>query len=200
MAKSQPYQPFPLRVLHGSIAALVILALFTGFLIYNVYDGRIGQLPIPTVPRIMGIHKLFGRLFLFIIPVFALYSFHAGRRRLWQEDSLKKLQDVGKPIWWYTLHRLVNSFLLLAAVFALVSGRQMDEGWMRSGDLTQVWYTLHLGSWVVMALSLICHLLMSFKVGGLPLLLSILSLKNRPGDTPAAWIRKFKSWVRHPQL
>jgi hypothetical protein len=128
MSKTQPYQPLALRLLHGVIASLIMIALVTGVVIYNIYDGRIGHLPLPAIPRIMGIHKLFGRLFLLMIPVFALYSFHAGRRKLIQSDSLKSLQAVGKPIWWYTLHRLVNTLLLLVATLALVTGREMEEG------------------------------------------------------------------------
>ncbi len=198
MPKSRPYQPLPLRILHGGIASLIILALITGVLIYNVYDGRIGKLPILEVPRIMGIHKLFGRLFLFGMPLFALYSFHVGQRRLIQADSLKKLKEVGRPIWWYTLHRIVNTLLLLASTFALVSGRQMDEGWMKTGDLTQVWYTLHLISWLVMFLGLAAHLLMVAKVGGMPLILSIIDFKYRPSDSPAIWTKRIKSWISNP--
>lgn len=196
MPKTQPYQPLSFRILHGSIAGLVILALITGVLIYNAYDGRIGHLPIPTVPRIMGIHKLFGRAFLLVIPLFALYSFHAGRRRLLQADTVNQLQSIGKPIWWYSLHRIVNTLMLLAATFALISGRQMEEGWLKSGDLTQVWYSLHLASWVIMALCLGMHLLMSFKVGGLPLLLSIVQISSRLDDRPALWAKQFKHWLR----
>lgn len=85
-------------------------------------------MPIPAIPRIMGIHKLFGQAFLLVMPFFALYSFQAGRRRLVQADSLQQLSVVGKPIWWYTLHRIVNTLLLVAATFALVSGREMNEG------------------------------------------------------------------------
>ena len=135
-----------LRLLHGAIAALIILAIATGVVIYNIYDGHIGHLPIPTVPRIMGIHKLFGRAFLLVMPFFALYSFHAGRRRLLQADSLQQLAVVGNPIWWYSLHRIVNTLLLLGATFALVSGREMNEDWMRQGELTHLWYTLHRNS------------------------------------------------------
>ena len=198
MPKSQPYQPLALRVLHGAIAFLIILALITGVLIYNVYDGRIGTLPLPNVPRIMGIHKLFGRLFLLGMPFFALYSFHAGHRRLLQADSLLKLKDVGKPIWWYTLHRLVNTLLLLASVLALVTGRQVDEGWLNARDLTHTWYTLHLGSWVVMFICLAAHLLMSAKVGGVPLLLSMVDVKYRYSDHPAKWADKIKTWLHNP--
>lgn len=201
MPQSKPYQPLAFRILHGSTAALIILALITGLLIYNVYDARIiGKLPIPDAPRIMGIHKLFGRLFLLGMPFFALYSFHAGQRRLIQPDSLEKLKEIGKPIWWYTLHRIVNTLLLVAATLALITGRQVDENWMRIGDLTQVWYTLHLASWLAMFLCLATHLLMSAKVGGIPLIVSIVDVKYRPSDSPATWPDKIKSWLRNPHL
>jgi hypothetical protein len=195
MPKSQPYQPLALRLLHAAIASLILLALITGLIIYNVYDGRIGHLPLPAIPRIMGIHKLFGRLFLLIIPVFALYSFHAGRRKLIQPDSLKSLKAVGKPIWWYTLHRLVNTLLLMAATLALVTGREMEEKWLKVGDLNHLWYSLHLASWVIIAICLVAHLLMIIKVGGVPLMLSILTIKYRSGDSPTTWAPKLRKWL-----
>ena len=170
-----------LRLLHGAIATLIILAIATGVVIYNIYDGHIGHLPIPNVPRIMGIHKLFGQAFLLVMPFFALYSFHAGRRRLLQADSLQQLAVVGKPIWWYSLHRIVNTLLLLGATFALVSGREMNEDWMRQGELTHLWYTL--------------HLLMSVRIGGVPLLLSMLHLRYRIYDRPSRWMRTVQSWL-----
>ena len=200
MARSQPYQPLALRTLHGSIAALIIIALLTGVLIYNIYDHRLGHLPIIDVPRIMGIHKLFGRAFLLIIPFFALYSFDAGRRRLVQSDSLDRLKEIGLPIWWYTFHRIVNTFMLLGATLALVSGRIMDEGWMSRGELTHVWYSIHLISWVIMFGSLAIHLLMIARVGGVPLMLSIFQIAYRPNDRPSMLIKSFQSWFSPKRL
>lgn len=200
MAQSQPYQPLAFRILHGAIAALIIIAILTGVVIYNVYDGRIGHLPIPVVPKIMGIHKLFGRAFLLAMPFFALYSFDAGRRRLIQENLIKQIQAVGKPIWWYTLHRITNTLLLLTATFALVSGREMDEGWMSRGELTHVWYSLHLVSWVAIFACLATHLLMSARVGGIPLLLSILNLGHRTNDNPSILIKIIQSWLNPQRL
>jgi Prokaryotic cytochrome b561 len=194
MPQAKPYQPLALRLLHGSIAALIILAIFTGVAIYNIYDGRIGHLPIPAIPRIMGIHKLFGRAFLLVIPFFALYSFQAGRRRLIQADSIEKLAEIGKPIWWYTLHRIVNTLLLIAATFALVSGREMDEGWLKQGELGHLWYTIHLSSWVMMFGCLAVHLLMSARIGGVPLLLSIVDLKYRFSDRPSILLKNLRRW------
>lgn len=194
MSQAKPYQPLALRLLHGSIAALIILAIFTGVAIYNIYDGRIGHLPIPAIPRIMGIHKLFGRAFLLVIPFFALYSFQAGRRRLIQADSIEKLAGIGKPIWWYTLHRIVNTLLLIAATFALVSGREMDEGWLKQGELGHLWYTIHLSSWVMMFGCLAVHLLMSARIGGVPLLLSMVNLKYRFTDRPSLLLQNLRRW------
>lgn len=195
MAQAKPYQPLALRLLHGAIAALIMIAIVTGIVIYNVYDGRIGHLPIPIIPRIMGIHKLFGRAFLLIMPFFALYSFHAGRRRLIQSDSIQQMSAIGRPIWWYSLHRVVNTMLLLGASFALVSGREMDEGWMSRGELTHLWYTLHLFSWAVMTVCLATHLLMSIRIGGVPLLLSMIHIKYRSYDRPVVLLQAVRSWL-----
>ena len=196
MAKSAPYQPLALRLLHGSISILIIIALLTGVLVYNVYDGRIGHLPIPAVPRIMGIHKLFGRAFLLAMPFFALYSFHAGRRRLLQADSIQQIRAIGTPIWWYTLHRIVNTLLLLSASFALVSGREMNESWMSRGELTHIWYILHLASWVVMFVCLAIHLLMIARVGGVPLIISMFHFIYRPSDSPSVLMKAIQNWAR----
>ncbi|NUN67018.1 cytochrome b/b6 domain-containing protein (plasmid) [Pseudanabaena biceps] len=195
MSQTKPYQPLAFRLLHGMIGVLILIAIATGVLIYNVYDGRIGHLPIPTVPKIMGIHKLFGRIFLLGMPIFALYSFHEGRRRLLQSDSIQQMSKVGNPIWWYTLHRAVNTFLLVGATFALVSGREMNEGWMSRGELTELWYSLHLASWAIMVVCIMAHLLMSIRVGGVPLLLSILHLRYRSYDRFSLLIQSIRSWL-----
>jgi len=195
MPQAKTYQPLALRLLHGGIAVLIILAILTGILIYNLYDGRIGHLPVPLVPRIMGVHKLFGRAFLLVMPFFALYSFHAGHRRLVQPDSIQKMSGIGKPIWWYTLHRTINTLLLMGAAFALVSGREMDEGWMARGELTHLWYTLHLASWVVMVACLAAHLLMSIQIGGVPVLLSMIHIKYRAYDRPSVLLQTVQSWL-----
>lgn len=195
MTQAKPYQLLAFRLLHGVIAALIILAIATGFVIYNIYDSRIGHFSIPTVPRIMGIHKLFGRAFLLVMPFFALYSFHSGRRRLLQSDSIQKLSMIGKPIWWYSLHRIINTLLLLGASFALVSGREMDEGWMARGELTHIWYTLHLVSWVILVMCLATHLLMSVRIGGVSLLMSMIHTKYRPYDRPFQLVQAVRSWL-----
>jgi hypothetical protein len=39
------------------------------------------------------------------------------------------------------------------------------------------------------------HILMSAKVGGVPLLLSIISWKFRPEDSPVNWYSRLRSWL-----
>lgn len=196
MPPSKPYQPLLLRLLHGLNAAIALLAILTAFLVYNTYDGRFGKVPVPRIADIIGIHGTFGKLLLFgVMPTFALYSFLAGKKRLVQPDSFGKLTQLGKPIWWYTLHRIVNTLMLLSLTFAIVSGSMVKEEWLPAGDLTQVWYSLHLTGWAVLVFCLLMHLLMSAKVGGFPLILSMFDTAYRREDSPAAWWRKIRSLV-----
>jgi hypothetical protein len=46
-----------------------------------------------------------------------------------------------------------------------------------------------------MAICLALHLLMIIKVGGVPLLLSIVDVKYRSSDSPAAWGKQLKNWL-----
>ncbi|MCC3589765.1 cytochrome b/b6 domain-containing protein [Microcoleus sp. PH2017_28_MFU_U_A] len=196
MPQSRPYQPLLLRLLHGANAAIAFLSILSAFIVYNTYDGRFGKVPVPRIADIIGIHGTFGKLLLLgVMPAFALYSFHAGQRRLVQQDSFAKLAQLGKPIWWYSLHRIVNTLMLLALTFAIASGSMVKEEWLPAGDLTQVWYYLHLSGWVVLVFCLLIHLLMSAKVGGWPLILSMFDRKYRPEDSPAVWWRKIRSFV-----
>ena len=168
MPRSRPYQPSLLRLLHGVNALIALLAIITSFWVYNTYDGRFGKVPLPQINDMIGIHGTFGAIFLFVMPALALYSFHIGQKRLVQPDSFKKLTQVGKPIWWYSLHRIVNTWMLLAATFALITGRMMKEEWLPVGELNHIWYSLHLIGWVVLVSSFAIHLLMVAKVGGVP--------------------------------
>ncbi|WP_442933227.1 cytochrome b/b6 domain-containing protein [Microcoleus sp. herbarium12] len=193
MSQSRPYQPLLLRLLHGLNSAIALLAILSAFLVYNTYDGRFGKVPVPRIADIIGIHGTFGKLLILgVMPAFALYSFHAGKKRLVQPDSLAQLIQLGKPIWWYSLHRIVNTLMLLALTFAIASGSMVKEEWLPAGDLTQTWYYLHLTGWAVLVLCLLMHLLMSAKVGGLPLILSMFDRQYRQEDSPAAWWRKIR--------
>ncbi len=202
MSRSQPYQPLLLRLLHGFNALLIIGAIITGFLVYDSWDRRFGGLSLTQANRsLIDIHGTFGFLIFFIaLPIFIIYCLKAGRNRLVQQDTLQKLTQVGKPIWWYTLQRIANTAILLAAGFSVISGKFQDENWLPRGELNHTWYYIHLIAWVVIVLSLTTHLLMSVKVGGLPLLLSMFNTKYRPEDNPRLWREKIINWLRRPSL
>lgn len=194
MSRSTPYQPLLLRILHGVSGILAIAAMITGFLVYNTFDGRFGKILIPRIDAIIDIHGTLAVFFLFVFPAIALYSFHAGNKRLLQQDSLQKLTEFGRPIWWVSLQRIANTLMLIASVFALISGRMMQEEWLPTGELNHSWYYLHLIAWVVMIFCLAIHVLMSSKVGGVPLLVSMFLLKVRAEDSPSHWLRSLRDW------
>ncbi|WP_414577123.1 cytochrome b/b6 domain-containing protein [Anabaena sp. CCY 9402-a] len=194
MSRSAPYQPLLLRILHGVSGILAIAAMITGFLVYNTFDGRFGKILIPRIDAIIDIHGTFAVFFLVVFPAIALYSFHAGNKRLLQQDSLQNLTQIGRPIWWVSLQRITNTLMLIASVFALISGRMMKGEWLPTGELNHSWYYLHLIAWVVMLCCLAIHVLMSSKVGGLPLLISMFLLKVRAEDTPIHWLNSLRSW------
>jgi len=198
MLRAHPYQPVLLRILHSIAALLLILALISGFLIYNTYDKRWGSLTLPTIGDIQGIHGTIALTFLLFLPIFALYSFHVGYRRLVQEQSFSQLQQLGKPVWWISVHRFANTLMLLAATFAVVTGRMMKEEWLPAGEIHRQWYLAHLVAWVCVFISLALHLLMGAKVGGVPLLVSMFNWTMRDEDTPRYWLQGFK--IKHSSL
>lgn len=191
MSRATPYQPVLLRLLHSAIALLVFGSLITGFMVYDRYDKRFGTLNLPIIRNTQGIHGTIALAFLCLLPIFAIYCFHIGDRRLIQKESFKQLQEVGKPIWWISLQRFANSLLLVSATFAVITGRMMQEEWLPSKEFNHAWYIGHLIAWLLMIVSVAIHLLMSAKVGGLPLLLSIYNWKIRPDDMPKFWLRGF---------
>jgi Prokaryotic cytochrome b561 len=200
MKSFQPYQPLVLRILHGLTGLFAIAAMLSAFWTYNVYDGRWGTLPLPRFEDIEGIHGTFGLFTLLIFPLFVLYAFHRGQKKLIQSDSLSKVIYIGKPIWWYTLHRSTNTLMILALTFALFSGKMMDEKWLPKGELEHRWYYVHLISWLVLIICLALHLLMSIKVGGIPLLNSMLTREFHHKDSPVHWINHFSNWRKNYSL
>jgi Prokaryotic cytochrome b561 len=199
MSRARPYQPLLLRILHGLNAAIAILAIVTSFWVYNTYDGRLIRLPLPRINDAIGIHGTFGLTFLLLFPALAIYSFHFGQKRLVQSDSLAKLKEVGKPIWWYSLHRIVNTVMLIAATWALITGRQMKEEWLPAGELNHSWYYLHLSAWAILVFCLAIHLLMAIKVGGIPLIVSMFNWQYKPEDSPRLWWQKIRSLVQRKE-
>lgn len=194
MKPTLPYQPFLLRFLHGLTGIFVLGAIVTAYWTYDTFDKRWGGVGLPVFPAIEGIHGTFGMYALLLFPVFAVYALRRGHNRLLQPDSLVKLRQINTPIGWYTLHRGANTLSLLSLAFALFSGRMMDSAWLPRGELNHTWYSVHLVSWVVMLLTLAIHLLMSAKVGGAPLLLSIVQWQSRPKDSPKQWGNHIQKW------
>lgn len=187
MTPSQPYQPLLFRILHGLTGIFLITAMLTAFWTYDTYDGRWVSIPLPAYKDIEGLHGTFGLYTLLIFPAFVIYAFHKGKKRLAQPNSMAKLSQTGKPIWWYTLSRFTNTLTLIALTFALFSGKMMDETWLPKGELNHAWYYAHLISWVVMVIAIALHLLMNARVGGSPLLLSMVSWRFRQQDSPKLW-------------
>lgn len=194
MKSSQPYQPFLLRILHGLTGIFLLAAIVTAFWTYDTYDGRWGRIPLPHYPAIESLHGTFGLYTLLIFPVFALYAFRHGQRRLIQPDTLSQLSQPDRPIWWYSLNRIGNTLAILALTFALFSGKMMDEKWLPNGELNHAWYYAHLIAWVVMILCIALHLLLNARVGGVPLLLSMWNWQFRPKDSPKLWLTQLSAW------
>ncbi|BAU42987.1 cytochrome b/b6 domain-containing protein [Leptolyngbya sp. O-77] len=186
---TRPYQPLLLRILHGVTGVSAIAAILTAAWTFDTYDARWIDLPLPRWPDIEGIHGTFGLYALLAFPLLVLYAFRQGDRRLAQPDSLATLTHTSpaRPVWWYALHRCTNTAMLLAMTFALFSGKMMDSGWLPRGETHHAWYLTHLVSWVVLVLALGLHLLMSAKVGGQPLLLSMMDWRFRAKDHPRHW-------------
>lgn len=192
MTSPRPYQSLLLRLLHGAMALLTLLAIASGFWVYNTYDRRWGSLPLPESYETQDIHGT-GALALFLLMFpFAIYCFHLGDRRLWSDQSWGQLQQPGTPGFWVALQRLTNTLMLLALTVAVITGRMMQESWLPQKELNHLPYLFHLSAWVVVIICLACHLLFSAKVGGLPLLQSIVTWGRRTQDNPRQWLKNFR--------
>jgi hypothetical protein len=187
MPRSAPYQPSLLRLLHGVTALLFLGAATSGYWVYDQFDGRWGRIGLPMRDQMMDWHHTIGGKALLVLVLFGLYSLTLGRHRLIQQSSLKHLTQVQTPMWWQSLHRLTNTFILGGAILAVLSGSQMNGSWLINREFNHGLYTLHLSAWAAIGLGFILHLLMNLKIGGVPLLLSIFSIKLRPNDTPKQW-------------
>jgi hypothetical protein len=183
----QPYQPSLLRLLHGVTATLVMLSWISGYWVYNQFDGRWLKLGLPRIDAIIDIHGTIALTFFLVLPLLVIYSLTLGRRKLVQPSTLSQLGQIGKPAWWVGLQRLTNTLLLLATVLAWISGKQMQESWLPLGQLDHLPYLMHLFAWLLVAVCLGLHLVMNWKVGGVPLLLSIYQWQVRPNDRPQDW-------------
>lgn len=201
MARKQPYQSLLFRLLHAGQGILSILGMLTGYWLLNTWDPQFGGLPFPLATEAnIEWHEEIGGLFSGALAIFVVYSLWAGRRRLVQPKSLSQLTQVGKPAWWYALHRLVNTSLLIFGALAVISGDNMNDDALRNGVFSDWGYSLHVLSWLGLVLGLLLHVLLSFKVGGVPLLLSIVSFKVRENDKPSHWLQQLQQWWQTTQF
>lgn len=196
MARSKPYQTLIFRCLHAGQGVLAILSILTGYWLFNTWDHRFVHLSLlpKATESIIDFHSEAGGLFTGAITIFIVYSLWAGRRRLIQHKSLNKLTKVGKPAWWYSLHQLVNTGLLVMGALAVLSGEEMSDDALMTGNFTDLAYSLHVLSWLGMILLVVLHILLSLKIGGVPLVLSVVSLQVRAKDWPSAWPQRFRDW------
>ena len=171
----RPYQPSLLRLLHGATALLVPLAWLTGLVVYSRYDGRFGRLPFTLASEWIDIHGTVGVLLWPLALLFAFYALTAGRLRLRQP---------------------ANAFVLVALVMAVGSGKLMDEDWLRDGQFHHLVYSVHLFTWLLIALAVTLHLVAVLQRGGLPLARSMASLSLRPGDLPSHWAAQILRSIR----
>jgi hypothetical protein len=188
MARLSPYQPSLLRLLHGVSALLIFGSAISGYYVYVQFDGRWGRLGLLPMMNVMDEHKAIGEIMFLILLLFGLYSFTLGRSKLAQRAHFKQLMQPNRPSWWSSCQRFSNTFILGAVVLAALSGKRMESRWLANGDLNQLTYLVHLGAWGTIGIGLILHLLLNFKIGGMPLLLSIFSLRLRSNDTPKQWL------------
>jgi hypothetical protein len=176
---ARPYQPSLLRLLHGATAALVALAWISGGLIVGTLDRRWGRLPIqlPAALEVIDLHGSLGVALTLISFLFVPYALTLGRARL---------------------RRPENGVALLALLLALVSGKLMDEDWLREGQLHHLAYSLHLTAWLVLSLAVVVHLLVLLRRGGPALPLSMLRLDLKPGDQPRHWPQQLRRFFGFP--
>jgi hypothetical protein len=189
----QPYQTLIFRCLHGSQGLLAAAGMITGYWLYNTWDQRFGHIPLPQASEaIVELHEDIGGLFVSLCLLFMGYSLFAGRRRLVQAKSLQQLGNIGHPIWWYSLHRFVNTGLLIMGLLIIVSGDALSDDVLEQGRA----YTLHLVAWAGMVLLTVAHVGLSLKVGGIPLVLSVVNMRVRTSDSPSRWPQRFFTWVQ----
>jgi hypothetical protein len=191
MAAKSPYQALLLRLLHGAIAVLLITAFKTGGGIFDAYGQKIENLLLPLEARQLLAtpilwHQIAGCSASIGLFLFALYNFQFGRNRLVQKHSLQALKTVGQPIWWYTLHRLVNTWLLIGLTLVVVAGCLFSHS-ISHGQAIGELGMLHGIAFRIIMPSVVLHLLMSLRVGGVPLLLSMFNFKHRESDQSFSW-------------
>ena len=91
MARTIPYQPSLLRLLHSITALLVPLAWLSGLVVLANHDGRWFRLPFVVPGDWIDIHGTVGALLWPVALLLALYALRAGRARLRQPANAAAL-------------------------------------------------------------------------------------------------------------
>lgn len=175
MPPSAPYQPSLLRVLHGAMAVLVPLAWISGWFVYAHHDGRWGPAGWQPAGDWIDIHGTVGVLLWPLALLFGLYALSLGRARLNQP---------------------ANAAALLGLALAVVSGKLMNEDWLRTGQVHHLAYSLHLTAWLLIAAAVVWHLASVLRRGGVPLASSMVQVQLRPNDRPGQWLAQIRGWWR----
>ncbi len=217
---ASPYQPSLLRLIHGVTGLLVLLLAISGYWLYNQFDGRWGKLTIlPSSNSMIGFHCLLGSKYMLVLPVLLLYSVTLGRRKLIQPNTLASITADRPTILdanqsatqatksakshqqalkrhWFGWGQVINTLMLLATGLAWISGKYMNDTWLINQDFNHWPYWLHLASWLMIGVGIGLHVLTHFKVGGIPLLLSIYKPAMRKHDRPQDWFRQITQVFR----
>lgn len=168
---TQPYQPSLLRLLHAAVALLVPLAWLSGLVVLLNHDKRLLTIPWQLPGDWVDIHGSIGALLWPVALVFAFYGLTLGRARL---------------------RHAANTAPLLLLGLAVVSGKLMDEDWLRDGELHHLAYKLHVLAWALLAVAVIWHGASALGRGGVPLVRSMVALTVRPNDGPRQWPAQFR--------
>ena len=83
-----------------------------------------------------------------------------------------------------------------ALVLAVATGKMMQEDWLRDGQLHHLAYSLHLVAWLLIGLAVLLHVGESLRLGGTPLLASMVSTTVRPGDLPGDWPQQVRRYLK----
>lgn len=160
------------------MAALVPLAWLSGLLVYATHDGRWGHLPWQIGGDWIDIHGTVGVVLWPLALLFALYALTLGRARL---------------------NKAPNAVALCALALAVISGKLMNEDWLRSGELDHLVYDLHVLSWLLIAITVIWHLAGVLRRGGMALARSMFRFELRNNDHPWHWPMQWKRWLQRSQ-
>ena len=166
MARTIPYQPSLLRLLHGITAILVPLAWLSGLVVLANHDRRWFRLPLAVPGEWIDIHGTFGALLWPVALLFVLYAISIGRARLRQP---------------------ANAAALIGLVLAVSSGKLMQEDWLRTGQLDHLAYHLHLLAWMLITGAVVWHLGSVLRRGGIRFAASMAQVHVRENVGPLHW-------------